>query len=230
MTLTKSRNRRPSHLVPPCGRSRRKMINWITSFMGRGLIAWNVKIYSCDLSFENLRKAFVEAHGKESCDADWDCPVWVRGCEELHAETGTDTLWEWGTEGAWRDFIDNSRIAGGSPGNCGYSTLWSGEDVDIKFGAEGRSCGYLVIREFEGLDFSRGRLRHPDAWEDIDIETIRKLAEMVQMVDHSLRAHPPRKRVEEYAAFDFFVNICDQQVDSKADLIKRWEGDQSGEH
>jgi hypothetical protein len=206
------------------------MINWLTSFMGRGLISWNVKIYSCDLDFENLRKSFVEAYGKEACNKDWDCPTWIAGCKELHAETSSDALWEWGTEGAWRDFIDNSRGSGGAPGNCGYSTLWSGEEVDIIFGCEGRSGGHLVIREFEGLDFARGRLRDPDAWEEVDIGKIRKLAEMVQMVDHSLRTHPPRKRVEECAAWDFFVNVCENQVDSKADLVKRWEEDQSGEH
>lgn len=206
------------------------MIDWLITFMGRGMIAWNVKIYDIDLSFENLRKAFVEAHGKESCDADWDCPVWVKGCEELYAEMSSDTLWEWGTEGAWRDFVDNSKSSGGAPGNCGYSTLWTGESVDITFGCEGRSGGYLVIREFEGLKFDRRGWRDPETWADVDTETLLKLTEMVQMVSHSLRSHPPRKRVEEYAAFDFFVNICDNQVQSKEDLVKEWEGDQSGEH
>lgn len=201
----------------------------------RWMFCWDVKVRDTpDLSFDGLVTA-LERMGHEP-DAGWDDPVFMANAREEHETMSADTLYEWGIEGMQRNWTGR-HPRGAAPGEewfaCqpdddGYSMLWDGRDVEARFAFLGRSGGWLVLTKFEGLVLDSDAIDE-DALKEMDYAQLRRLYRFVVQTSADIRGTNIVAGIEEYAAFDFFINVCGG-VETKPQRMKAWLADQSGEH
>lgn len=204
-------NSKPKYLIPPCRRSKSAIIAWLESMSdprgwqgdGNYLFCFNVKVYHVDFSFDNLLKRYREAGelGQVS-------ERWLAEARKLLPENESN-FWEWAIEDARRGVTDDDA----------WKTTWAGKDVRAEWGFYGRSGGWLCLESFNGYCMSP----HMVELSELDYQMLVDLAEMIQWASHWTQRDRVRRSVEECAAFAFFNNICEAEIESDADEKDRLE-------
>jgi hypothetical protein len=199
--------KKPKSLTPPCGKSRAALTEWLLSRSKWGrrhydgnswLFCFNVKLHNLNLDFDTLLKRLGEMGYGDGWTND------PGRCERARAEfdeLDSDTLYEWGVEAARRTFTGGRD---GTPDDDAYNMTWNGTDAPCRFSFEGRSGGWLVLTHFREMKLDADNVEFSE-WKYSDL---RDLAEMVQFIVNATRDNEPEKRVEEGAAYDFFINVC----------------------
>lgn len=159
-------------------------------------LCFNVKVYTPDLSLKNLLRHWRNADGDSAYTHN---PRWLKDVAERYAEHA-GSLFEWGTEGACRYFTDDISST--------FRELWDGTKVSVEYGFAGRSGGWLVILEFEGYSFVDRGIDVDERLMGMDYPTLRKLYQLILMLNHDLSRDKRDHEVEYQAAFCFFANIC----------------------
>lgn len=229
--------RKPTSIIPPCGRSRQAIARWLASLCphrggrdynasvhgryvhGPWLFCWNVKLHSLDLSFDHL----LEIARHAGCLEAPDDPFWIAGCRTHFAtEVNTDRLYEGAVEDACRSFVGRPEGNVYYPDDDAYSQLWDGRPCVTQFLFGGRSGGWLVLARFNDhvlttdLDLAA-----------LDYRELRDLAEMVWYVQRA--AAGATRAVEHCAAFNLFNNLC-AEVPTREQLAAAWASDWSAGH
>jgi hypothetical protein len=199
-----SKIKRPACYAAPL-RSRKAIVAFLTEHTSyyRNLstcspLAWNVKDYRSDLSFDNLTKVWRES-GEYGPDEVWlDSEDYLKAAREKYDEV-KDDLWGWAIESA-RDHAKE---------DCGNRTLWDGTELQVEYGFYGRSGGWLLMTRFEGWNLTRyDRGDFEELLEDMPYGELRSLYQLVVQCDHDFRPEAVTAEIEHCAAFGFFVNIC----------------------
>jgi len=174
------------------------------------LFAWNVKVHCPDFDFDHL----LNLNG-----GDWkkDDPIWIEGCRERFGEN-EDDLFEWAIEDCQRSVLDDDT----------YKCLWCEDVYSAVWSFQGRSAGWLCLREIFGIDLT-GSGEGRELFEDIEYRNLKRLYRFAVQCSHDFRRESVKSMVEYAAAFAFFVNVC-SDVETSEDRQTRWALDQSGEH
>lgn len=202
-----AKNNRPAYYAAPL-KSRKDIVEFLTSRSGinrnRGYspLMWNVKAYGVDLEFDNLVRRYKES-GEYGSNEHWiDYPEYKVPCLARYEEV-KDELFTCSVEDARRSVTDDDT------NRC----LWRGVVLNVQYAFEGRSGGWLIIREWEGVDITR--MDEDDFHiylEEMGYRELRNLYELVIQNDHDFRRSCLNQMIEEYAAFNFFDNDCDNIV------------------
>ncbi len=226
----------PAYYVAPL-RSRAQITAWLLACSqsyyedrARWIFAFNVKAHRLDLSFDNLLAAATAprySHDSAMADSIRDTdPVWLAAARELYTEHA-DSLFEWGREDACNTFAGRKGQHYGKPDDDGFNMIWDGTPVDVEFAFFGRSGGWLTLTHFDGHALtSEGRELGAEALAELPFATLRKLYRFVVMLTADLARHDSAARIEEAAAWAFFVNICEpENLDNSDERAEKahWE-------
>ncbi len=201
------KHKTPTYYRAPL-KSRAEIVAFLTTAQNSrpayGLFAFNVKVHSTDLSFDHLTKLAIES-GELSASVS---KRYLDACRELHNE---QKLYDWATESA-RDGVMDCET---------YSMLWDGNGAIANWEFNGRSGGWLVLTEFEGiklagrsLDFTYSDLA------DLPFPQLRRLYRFIVQCQHDFNPGNVRSEVEYQAAFDLFSNVC-ANVETDEDAATR---------
>lgn len=186
-------------------KSRIDIINFLTSYehylRGRwesSPLAWNVKAYGVDLSFEHLIDVY-RTSGDYSKEDHWlDYPEFLVPALDKFKEV-EDDLWSWGREAACDQVSDPDA----------YRSLWDGKLLDVEYGFAGRSGGWLLMLSFQGHKLQRmERYEFEDWLGNIEFSILKDLYKLVVQNDHDFRREAVEREIEYQATFTFFENIC----------------------
>ena len=193
-------------------KSRKDMIAFLTYIGGHCTmhnnypLAFNVKAYGVDLSFDHL---WQEYHAKgqgdmtpKPSDLTFQGGLAYRKlCEEQYADN-EELLFDWAIEDARRSVSD---------GDC-YRMTWHGKLADVKFGFIGRQGGWLVIEEFEGFNLSNVyNSEFEDVLKDMPFETLSLLYRLAVQWEEEFTRKRAEEQIEYYAASTLFVNLVEPE-------------------
>lgn len=197
-----SKSKRPDYYAAPL-RSRKAIIAFLIehpdyhrSMSTCSPLAWNVKLYGIDLSYDNLVKKYKES----GYAGPWiDFPEFTTAAKAKYDEHEKH-LWEWGVEDASRGVNENDS----------NKTLWSGTELDVEYVFAGRSGGWLLMHKFEGKDFTRFSYREEfeEYLSELPFRDLRNLYQLVVQNDHDFAREQVVAEVEYLTAFTFFENVC----------------------
>jgi hypothetical protein len=187
-------------------------------------VAFNVKAYP-DLGFEDLWQHIDGAWTNEG-----DIPAGFKEFAESLYPEHEDSLFDWGVEDA-RHCIEESDA---------YRMLWDGTEIDVTWEFHGRSGGWLIPVEMEGINMGGRELeywRAKPGTEDfdhagIDFEDLRKIYRFLCQCQRDFTPEKAAKDVQYQAAFQFFANIVEpaweDHCEDKAqelETLREWEDD-----
>ncbi|MCI0421515.1 MAG: hypothetical protein L0312_20200 [Acidobacteria bacterium] len=165
---------------------------------------WDVKLFHLDLTFDNLletgkKNGYVRG---EATSSEWLSEARKRSDE--HQEQ----LLEYGQEGAWR-ILEHSDA---------FQYLYDGTPVKAKYVSVGRSGGYIALLSFNSVTLTdpptglEEALYGGDSARDEDralpYRELRKLYQLIVMLDHDFTREAACREVEHHAAFALFANFC----------------------
>lgn len=207
--MTTKKMRAPSQYRAPL-RSRKAMIEHLLAGPGhvngydQYLFAFNVKVYDINLDFDHLLKLVVD-DGQMSEEFDY----WITNPDFLakirkEFDRHENNLFDWGQEGAW-ETVESDEA---------YTSLWSGENVDVKYDRFGRSCGYIVITQLEGKKFS-GR-EGPDDYREwlaeLGSHQLRKIYRFIVQCRADFTPAAAKAEIEIRAAVAFFEGVVGRML------------------
>jgi hypothetical protein len=109
-----------------------------------------------------------------------------------------DHLFEWAQEAAARGVDDDTN-------RC----LWKGTEMNVKYGFSGRSGGWLLMTEHNGVKLTR--MDSEDFAEylaSLSYAELRDLTELVLQDDHDFSRKQVEKEMEYQAAYAWIENCC----------------------
>lgn len=161
---------------------------------------FNVKVYSTDLSFENLLRIMRETESDPPYSHD---PKWLAAVQEKYNEV-EEHLFDWGLEDAQAYFVGHGRNEGPSDGAC---TLWDGRVCEgVEFSFQGYSSGWLSLDRFESYNFTSREYDIKDLLEEMPYNTLRKLYAFILQIKADTKY--AKTEVEYQAMSNFFNNAC----------------------
>ncbi len=175
----------------------------------RWLFAFDVKAHRLDLSFDHLLSVAAK-HGDITVHP--DDPIWVEAARERFDEQNENSLWEWSIDRARETFTGRKAAHYGKPDDDGYNMVWDGTEVDVEFAFFGRSGGWLTLTHFEGHELAGDSVA--EVVEDMSYKTLKLLYRYLVMFKADLKSSPSESRIEDSAAWTFFVNTLDDEGDT----------------
>lgn len=206
---TKKKLRAPKQYRAPL-RSRKAMIDYLLAGPGhchgydQYLFAFNVKVYDIDLDFDHLLRQYVDdGQTSEAFDYWIGNPEFLAKIRKEHARQ-ENNLFDWGQEGAW-ETVENDEA---------YTSLWSGENVAVKYDRFGRSSGYIVITELEGKKFSgREGMDEYRYWlEAMGTHQLRKVYQFIVQCRADFTPAAAKEEIQIRAAVAFFEGVVDRML------------------
>lgn len=164
---------------------------WIDGKWG----CWNVKAHSVDMSFINLKVRMGET-GEQDLMND---SIFMEAACELFGDY-EHHLWEWGVEGARRNFVGDSNE--GIPDDEAYSTNYEGESMDVRYSFGGRSGGWLFPCYWQGFVLEHG------FWDEMNYAQLQKYYRFIWEINYFVRNMNVARVIEQEAAYTFFMNVC----------------------
>jgi hypothetical protein len=180
-------------------RSREAIVGFLLQHYDRFLsdcspLAWGVKAYGVDLSYEHLSTV----HQADAGELGWG-PEQRKAARALYAEY-EEHLWDWGVAAARCGVSDCDS----------FKQLWDGTELDVAYEFAGRSGGWLLMLRFAGQDLSTLYSVDFASWlADLEVKTLRNFYRLVVQCEHDFRREAVEAEIEYQAAFCFFNNICD---------------------
>jgi hypothetical protein len=181
-------------------RSRQAITAWLldranNSRRNYAPFVYDVKLRHLNTDFEHAAKLARDS-GSLPCDSE----RYLAECRALWDNGSSETAFECGTETACENVLeqDTNRM------------LWNGNKAVAEWEFAGRSGGWLVLKEFDGVTFSDA-LRHADLPEILAEQScswLRNLYRFLIQCDHDFRR--PETEVEYQAAGWFFNNAVDR--------------------
>jgi hypothetical protein len=180
--------------------------------------AWDVKLYSLDLTYEHLLTIHKASGycGLKNIDA----PEVQALYQERYAGENLEYLEQMATEDAWRNVNDT---------DC-FNHLWDGTNCKAKFGSYGRSGGYIGLKKFLGYDFTEGDNAYwnavfggnpypKESWDwqvwasdypEMSYQDLRLLYKFVVQCNHDFTREKACAEVEYQAAYYLFASHEDE--------------------
>lgn len=188
----------PKHYRAPL-RSRAKILAWLVDRAesnprkAYGLFCYNVKLHNLNTDFAHLCELARNA-GELAPDAS---PRYLAAVEAVYNDK-SEAVFEAATEAARESVVNDDT----------HRMLWDGSGAIAEWTFDGRSGGWLVLKEFGGADLS-GPLQYTDAagfLSDMPYPWLRRLYRFLIQCDHDFRN--PESEVEYQAAFNLFANFA----------------------
>jgi hypothetical protein len=194
----KTKHKTPAGYVAPL-RSRAAIVAWLlaraesNSRPSYGLFCYNVKLYRLNTDFSHAVKLAKES-GVLACESD----RYLAECQALWDNGSSETAFEVGTQDACESVTDDDS----------NRMLWDGSGAIAEWEFNGRSGGWLCLKEFDGVNLSAMDRHEFEAFTEpgmgASFPWLRNLYRFLVQCDHDFRR--PESEVEYQAAGWFFAN------------------------
>jgi hypothetical protein len=190
----------PKHYAAPL-KSRAAIVAWLmdriksNSRPGYGLFTYNVKLHGLNTGFAHAVKL-----AKESGNLPCESARYLAECEALWDNGRSETAFEVGQQDAMERVTsdDTNRM------------LWDGSSAIAEWEFNGRSAGWLCLKEFNGVNLAGMDAHEFEAFMEPDQASYNWLCSLYRFLvqcDHDFRR--PESEVEYLASSWFFSNAAD---------------------